>query len=203
MDNAIIRFGSANTLEKFYFNDRNAKLYIPQDDKDYAVVHAGKTGELPLNFKATENGEYTISMKPENVDMAYLHLIDNMTGADIDLLSPTRETVIVDEDPQSPTSQYTFTAKTTDYESRFKLVFASVCEDADGDNETVAFNSNGNWIISNPSTGSGSATLQVIDINGRILSSESINGNVSKAIDVAPGVYILKLNDKVQKIVIR
>lgn len=29
-----------------------------------------------------------------------------------------------------------------------------------------------------------------------------ISGSVSKTIDVAPGVYILKLNDKVQKIVI-
>jgi hypothetical protein len=89
--------------------------------------------------------------------------------------------------------------KTTDYESRFKLVFASVCEDADGDNETFAFNSNGNWIIGNE----GEATLQLVDINGRILSSETINGSVSKAIDVAPRVYILKLNDKVQKIIIR
>ena len=107
-----------------------------------------------------------------------------MTGEDVDLLT---------------NPNYTFTAKTTDYESRFKLVFASVCEDADGDNETFAFNSNGHWIISNE----GEATLQVIDINGRILSSETISGSVSKAIDVAPGVYILKLKNKVQKIVIR
>ena len=49
----------------------------------------------------------------------------------------------------------------------------------------------------------GEATLQVIDINGRILSCETISGSVSKAIDVAPGFYVLKLNDKVQKIVIR
>ena len=59
--------------------------------------------------------------------MAYLHLIDNMTGADVDLLSP--EGVIAGEDPQSPTPSYTFTAKTTDYESRFKLVFST--NDAD------------------------------------------------------------------------
>jgi hypothetical protein len=41
----------------------------------------------------------------------YLHLIDNLTGADVDLL-------------QMP--EYTFTAKTTDYASRFRLVF-SIC----------------------------------------------------------------------------
>ena len=198
IDNAIVSFNEGNALEKFYFGN-HAKIYIPQGGKDYAIasvsagrdgVHTVSTTEVPVNFKANENGTYTITVNPEGVDMAYLHLIDNMTGADVDLL--------VSEPVEGPAS-YTFTAKTTDYESRFKLVFASVCEDADGDNETFAFNSNGNWIISNE----GEATLQVIDINGRILNSETISGSVSKAIDVAPGVYILKLNDKVQKIVIR
>ena len=58
---------------------------------------------------------------------------------------------------------------------------------------------NGSLVITNE----GEATLQIIDMTGRILSCETINGSVSKAIDAAPGVYILKLNDKVQKIVIR
>lgn len=49
----------------------------------------------------------------------------------MDLLHPG--TFIAGEDPQSLTSSYTFIAKTTDYASRFKLVF-SVCGDADGDN---------------------------------------------------------------------
>ena len=42
---------------------------------------------------------------------------------------------------------------------------------------------------------------------GRILSNETISGSCSKAINVAPGVYMLRLvngNDvKVQKIVVR
>jgi hypothetical protein len=46
----------------------------------------------------------------------------------------------------------------------------------------------------------------VIDVNGRILCNEEINGSVSKRIDAAPGVYMLRLinnNDvKVQKIVV-
>ena len=203
LDNAIVSFKENDQLEKFHFGN-DAKLYIPQNGKDYAIAFSEGQGEIPLNFKATENGEYTLTVKPEGVEMNYLHLIDNMTGADVDLLAakvpePVEGPTLNDGVSTSSTTFYTFTAKTTDYESRFKLVFASVCEDADGDNETFAFNSNGNWIISNE----GEATLQVIDINGRILSSESINGSVSKVIDVAPGVYILKLNDKVQKIVIR
>jgi len=198
LDNAIVSFNEGNALEKFYFGN-HAKIYIPQGGKDYAIasvsagrdgVHTVSTTEVPVNFKANENGTYTITVNPEGVDMAYLHLIDNMTGADVDLL--------VSEPVEGPAS-YTFTAKTTDYASRFKLVFASVCEDADGDNEPFAFYSNGSWIITNE----GEATLQVIDMTGRILSSETVSGNISKAIDAAPGVYILKLNDKVQKIVIR
>jgi hypothetical protein len=209
-DRARIRFDESEGLEKFMLNPNHTKIYIPQDGKDYAVVNVdNQMGEIPVNFKAENDGRYTLNIDAEKISFSYLHLVDNMTGADVDLLAhsapePVEGPNVSGTGPSTSSgTSYTFTAKTTDYENRFKLVFASVCEDADGDNETFAFNSNGHWIISNPSTGSGSATLQVIDINGRILSSESINGSVSKAIDVAPGVYILKLNDKVQKIVIR
>ena len=183
-DNAIVSFTEGNELEKFVFNADNAKFYIPQNGKDLAIAFSETQGEMPVNFKATENGKYTITVHPVGVEMNYLHLIDNMTGENIDLLFQP---------------SYTFEACTTDYESRFRLVFASVGENTDGDNETFAFYSNGNWVIANE----GEATLQVIDVTGRVLSSESINGYCTKAIDAAPGVYILKLNDKVQKIVIR
>ena len=76
------------------------------DGEDYAVVSAGNAGEIPVNFKAKENGQYTITVNPENVEMSYLHLIDNMTGADVDLLQ---------------TPSYTFEARTTDSAERFKL----------------------------------------------------------------------------------
>ena len=188
LDNAIIRFDNGETLGKFYFGEQNANLYIPQDAEEYAIATSNGQGEMPLNFKANANGEYTLTVNPENVEMGYLHLIDNMTGADIDLLQ---------------TPEYSFSAKATDYESRFRLVF--VCGDANddnGDNETFAFFSNGSWVIANE----GEATLQVIDLNGRILSSETVNGSVSKSINQPAGVYMIRLingeNVKVQKVVI-
>ena len=192
MDNAIVSFNEGVELGKFYFGTQSANIYIPQGGEDYAIAYSEGQGEMPLNFKATENGTYTISVNPEGIEMAYLHLVDNMTGNDIDLLAGA----------STGSATYTFTAKTTDYESRFKLVFASIFEDADGDSGTFAFFSNGNWIIANE----GKATLQVIDINGRILSSESISGSVSKAINAAPGVYVIRLINgddvKTQKIVV-
>jgi FtsP/CotA-like multicopper oxidase with cupredoxin domain len=112
-----------------------------------------------------------------------------MTGADIDLLQ---------------TPSYTFSATTSDYQSRFSLVFAaSNSANADSEADSFAFFSNGSWIINNM----GEATLQVVDINGRILSNETVNGSVSTTINAASGVYMLRLingeNVKVQKIVVR
>ena len=188
-DNAIINFNAGSQLEKFVFNADAAKLYIPQNDKEYAIVSSEAQGEMPVNFRVNEDGQYTLTVNPENVDMNYLHLIDNMTGMDVDLLQ---------------TSSYTFNATTRDYESRFRLVFAANNEDGPSiGSGTFAFYSNGNWIINN----AGEATLQVIDLTGRILSSETVNGSVSKTINATPGVYMLRLingeNVNVQKIVVR
>ena len=187
IDRAIVRFGEGRQMTKFTLFENSTKLYIPQDDEDYAIVRSEAQGELPVSFRASENGTYTLSMNVENVDMNYLHLIDNMTGMDVDLLQ---------------TPSYTFEANTNDYANRFKLVFAANGTD-EADESSFAFFSNGNLIVNNE----GNATLQVIDINGRILSSETISGSCSKAINATTGVYMLRLingeNVKVQKVVVR
>ena len=139
---------------------------------------------VPVNFKADKSGSYTISFAAEQVSFNYLHLIDNMNGNDVDLLN---------------NPSYTFDASTTDYASRFRLVFAT----GNSDNDNFAFFNNGSFIISND----GEATLQFVDVTGRILSSETINGSCSKAINVAPGVYMLRLingdNTQTQKVIIK
>ena len=184
IDRAIIGFGNAQTMHKLQLNPNHTKVYIPQDGEDYAVVRASEMGEMPVNFKAETSGTYTLSFNAKNVEFNYLHLIDNMTGNDVDLLvNPS----------------YTFDASMTDYASRFKLVFAT------GDNsndDNFAFFSNGNFIINNE----GEATLQVVDVMGRILSSETINGCASVNVSAAHGVYVLCLingnNVKTQKVVV-
>ena len=192
IDNAIIRFDGGQTLEKFSFREGSTKLYIPQDGTDYAIACAESTGEMPVNFKAEENGTYTLTVSTtlnsqlSTLNFNYLHLIDNLTGADVDLLT-------------SP--NYTFTAKTTDYESRFKLVF-SICEDANGDNEAFAFISNGNIIVN------GEGTLQIFDILGHQLVTKqlpTLNSKLS-TLNYKSGVYVLRLingeNVRTQKMVI-
>ena len=193
LDNAIIRFDNGSMLGKFQLNPNKTKVYIPQGDKDYAIVRSAAQGEMPVNFKAEKNGSYTLNVSAENMGIHYLHLIDNMTGADVDLLS----------DPN-----YNFEAKTTDYASRFRLVFKADDNGASTSSATFAYYNGNNWVISNPATDSGSeATLQVIDIMGRILRSETLNGNAEISLDQPAGIYMLRLvnsNDvKVQKVVVR
>ena len=185
-DKAIVSFDEGEQLGKFIFNKDNAKLYFAQQGHDYAIAYSDQQGEMPLNFKAATNGEYTIAVSPENVELGYLHLIDNLTGTDVDLLQ---------------TPEYTFDARTSDYASRFRLVFSN-CEDAIGDDEPFAFFSNGNIIVN------GTGTLEIIDLLGRELARKDLTTLNSKlsTLNYTPGVYVLRLingNDvKTQKIVI-
>lgn len=185
VDRAVIRFDEENTLPKFQINPSNSKVCISQDGKDYAVVNAAGIGEKSVNFKASVNGTYTIGVSSENVEFSYLHLFDNLTGADIDLLA---------------TPSYTFSARTTDYSSRFKLMYATGNNDSESN---FGFVSNGNLVIFGIE---GEAILQMMDITGRICSSETFSGSYCKAIDAAQGVYVIRLiqGEKVrtQKIVV-
>jgi hypothetical protein len=185
LDNAIIVFGEGQQLGKLSFRENSSKIYMPIEGKDYAVVSAeSNMGEMPVSFKAEKNGSYTLSFNAEEVSFNYLHLIDNMTGNDVDLLS---------------TPSYSFDARTSDYANRFKLVFAT----GNASDDTFAFFSNDSFVINNE----GNATLQVVDVNGRILSSETINGCANVKVNAAPGVYMIRLvngdNVKIQKVVVK
>lgn len=115
LDRAVIRFGEGRQLPKLQLREGSTKVYIPQNGMDYAVVYAEGQGEMLLNFKAEEDGTYTLSFNAEEMSFAYLHLIDNLTGKDVDLLAGA----------STGSAVYTFEAKTTDSESRFKLVFTA------------------------------------------------------------------------------
>ena len=188
IDRAIVRFGEGEQLPKFQLFENSTKLYIPQGNSDYAIVRSAAEGEMPVNFKAKENGTYTISVNTENIEMDYLHLIDNMTGTDVDLLQ---------------TPSYTFEASTRDYASRFRLVFSAEENGASAGSATFAYFNGNEWVVSNE----GDAQLHVIDMTGRIVSTETINGNATVKVNAAPGVYMLRLvngNDiKTQKVIIK
>ena len=184
IDRAIVSFGQGGMLPKFQLNPNSTKLYMTEGNQEFAVVRSANEGELPVSFKASENGNYTLNIETENVEVSYLHLIDNKTGADTDLLA---------------TPSYTFEANTTDYANRFKLVFTTGSSTG---SVTFAYFNGNEWVINNE----GEATLQVVDVTGRVLSSEQINGSFNNSLNLSAGVYVLRLSNgntvKTQKIVI-
>ena len=184
IDRAIVRFGEGQTLPKFMLNEAHTKLYFTQNGTDYAVVRSEGEGEMPINFKAEHNGTYTIGISAKDMEFSRLRLIDNMTGADIDLLA---------------TPSYTFEAKTTDYASRFRLVFSSTGIE-ENENANFAYYNGSEWVIN----ATDNATVEVIDMMGRVVLSGT---NTIATNDMQAGVYVIRLVDgnnvKTQKIVVR
>ena len=184
LDRARVRIGESTNFEKFSLEDDNgSQLSFWQEGQEYAVVRLDGQNEMPLNFKAAKDGAYVLDIETNNLDLDYLHLIDNRTGADVDLLA---------------TPSYSFEAKKTDYASRFKLVFSNE-ENAFNDNKTFAYFNDGNIVVNKE------GTLQIVDMTGRMIyqgdaiNRVSTNGMVS-------GVYVLRLvtadGVKTQKLVI-
>ena len=184
-DRAYVRNFESEDLDKFSLSKEGTKIFIPQNGKKYAAVYAGEAKTMPLCFTSTEGGIHTLTVNVENMNCSYLHLIDNVTGTDIDLLR---------------TPKYSFNADDSNYATRFKLVFDEQATNEIAEN--FAFISNGELMINN----SGEATLQVMDITGRILSTENIQNCYSKSLNLSAGVYVVRLSNgndvKAQKIVV-
>ena len=185
-DCAIVSFNPNEALPKYVFHSGGPQLTISQEGNEFAIVSADREGELPVNFKAGENGSYTISVNASHVSMDYLHLIDNLTGDDVNLLE---------------TPNYSFNARATDYASRFKIVF--ICGEASSaDSGIFAYFNGTEWVVNYE----GEAKLQMLDAKGRIVYSKEASHHVS-TVGMAPGVYLFRLvngNDvKTQKVVVR
>ena len=197
LDNAIVSFNEGDQLGKFYFGTQDANIYIPVGHEEYAIAFSDAQGEMPLNFKAQKNGEYTLTVSaPLNskfLILNYLHLVDHLTGADIDLLAPPC--------PPQKGGSYTFEARTSDYASRFKLVFNA--NGTEGNDDFAFIDADGNIVIN------GTGTLQIIDMLGHVLATRDIHSDFRLPTSdfLSSGVYVLRLMNgdqvKTQKIVIK
>ena len=182
IDRAIVNFDSNNTMTKLMLDESNTKIYIPMSDANYAVVSSNGQGNMPVNFKAARTGKYTLSVETEGVDMSYMHIIDRLTGEDINVLLD---------------NEYTFIASQNDVEGRFILSFNENGYNAEAD-ETFAFQ-NGSDVIVN-----GNGELQVFDVTGRMVMNTMING--VQSVNMPQGVYVFRMigeTVKTQKIVVR
>ena len=161
-EKAYIKMNEGVSMPLLDLKGQQASLYLTGDGQPYVMLVRDGATYLDLNFKPRRCGEQTLRVDTQGLALDYLHLIDNLTGADIDLLV---------------TPEYTFNATPTDYAARFQLVFsASINED---DNLPFAYFSDGQIIV----TYEGEATLQVIDVLGRVVDKNNLT----------PGIYVLRL----------
>ena len=169
----------------------NGKIWCHYNDVDYAVAYTqpGVT-EAAIRFETVADTEYTMRWNTHNGDFSYLHLIDNVTGADVDCLT---------------TDEYRFSANTSDYKSRFRLVFGytGLEEDTEADaNESFAFMMGDELVVT------GEGALQVFDVTGRMIANQELHGvqTTVSLPNAANGVYVLRLTEgkqsRIQKMVI-
>ncbi len=183
-------------LKQDAMHSGKGSLWCRYEDEDYALVFTQPGLDAAnIRFASDEDGEYTMTWSTHNGEFSYLHLIDNITGADIDCLQKT---------------EYKFSATTTDYKSRFRLVFdyTGIEENEDGPStstgaETFAYYANGEIHLTG--TPSGTTRLQIIDMTGRVIISRDAACHISTQ-GMSAGVYVLRLTDgngtRIQKIIL-
>lgn len=180
-DVAYARFENGEGLPKIGHLDANAPmLSIPVDGRRYAIANLGYDCEnFDMNFRGT--GEYTITLNTQHSSLNYCHLVDRTTGADIDLLQ---------------TPSYTFSANGSDA-GRFLVKLAPNAQETTTGN--FAYTDGRNWTVE------GDGMLQVFDVLGRRIMTKEVSSQLTIPTTQFPaaGVYILRLGEKSQKIVVK
>ena len=177
-DVAYAMFDEGHGLDKIsHLNEEIPMLYINKNDEDYAIATMDKdTKMFDLNFEVKTTGRYTLRVKSEG-NFSYIHVFDKLANKDIDMLKD---------------GKYEFMGSTADAADRFVVRLGAM---SGVDDEMFAYQSGSDIIVN------GEGELQVFDIMGRNIMNTMING--VETVNVTHGVYIFKLNEKTQKIVVK
>lgn len=180
-DAAFALFEEGYGLNKIdHRNSDVPMLYIPKDRDIFAIATMdNSTQSFNLNFKAKTTGKYTLTYEATG-ELSYLHVIDRLTGEDVDMLLE---------------GEYSFIASPSDNENRF-IVNMRYSNNVENSENSIFAYQNGNDIVAN-----GEGELQIFDVMGRMVGSQRINGVQTINIPLR-GVYIFRLNEKTQKIVV-
>ena len=186
LDNVIINLDGNSDYGFKKLNNINADIsdiYISNSDERYGIFSFDdNTNEVPVSFKATKTGEHRISIDAEG-EFEYITLVDKFTGIETDMLK----------------NSYSFKVLSTGGDrERFTVKFSKKTKDA---SENFVYQS-GNELIIN-----AEGQVQIIDVMGRIVYSNEINGDDRINIGhLNKAAYIIRLTNedenKTQKIVV-
>ena len=108
-ESTYVKTGKGVSMPRLSFNGKKSKLYLQRGDKDYVMLVRDQAESIGLCYQPDSQGTHTLHATVDPETTSYLHLIDHMTGADIDLL-------------KQPV--YRFQSRENDYPSRFQLRFS-------------------------------------------------------------------------------
>ena len=179
--------GGAEKVERL--NNANFDCYTRYGQKDYKLFFTPE-GEQRVSvfFKTKEDSDFTLTWDTQNGEFDLLVLIDNVTGTEYDMLTH---------------DSYTFRGKATDFAARFYILFNAPDPEApEEEHEHFAYYNGFGWVVE------GQGQLELIDVTGRVLSSQYLSGKQSLVHydNYAAGTYLLRLvknnkDIKTQKIV--
>lgn len=180
-DRACVEFKEGHGLNKIsHLNEEAPMLYINHNGEYFASIDISDgTRSLDLNFEAMTIGRYTLTVNPQG-GFSYLHLIDKVAGKDVDLLKD---------------GEYEFVGSSADDADRFIVRFSAASDSED--DETFAFQDGSDIVVM------GEGELQVFDVTGRMVLTQCISGVETIRKPSETGVYILRLEGKTQKILVK
>ena len=155
-----------------------------EDGNDYHVAFTeSATESIPVRFEAFDNDVFTLRWKTMNAEFSYLHLIDNLTGTDIDCLV---------------SDKYCFEGKPSDYTSRFKLVFEYTDVEENEQDGPSTGSGTFAFIMGDELVVNGEGTLQLFDMTGRKVMEKTVYGTQTATMlpGLTAGVYVVRLMDK-------
>ena len=182
-DRAYLSVNGESNVKKLNLRENSSKIFFMAGRERVAKTAANGLSTLPLYFEAESNGTYTIRINMENLSCGYLHLIDNLTGADVDMIA---------------NNSYSFQANINDYSCRFKLVFSATGIEEGYENNDFVIVDGKRLFISEVE-----GQVDIIDMMGRTISSQTVNGSYDQTLEVSAGIYFVRANGMVQKVVLK
>ena len=150
-------------------------LCIRDNEKNYAIAHIDSQAEsLDLMLSTNQSERLVLTVKTKNYDFDYLHLIDRITGDDIDLL----------EQPE-----YSFQATGEESEPRFMIVFRQTTGVEENQQQSFCFVKDKMLCFNTE----GQGQLTITDALGRVVKSVDRKGNAIPIHDLQAGIYIVRL----------
>ena len=159
-EKAYLKLDEGVSMPLLTFRGKTSSLWLESEGQQYIMLVRDGAESIELNYKAHRHGSHNLSIDAKALDLDYLHLVDRLTGNDIDLLQ---------------TPNYSFESKSSDYPSRFQLVFnpKALCEP-----DVFAYYVEGRIVVSGINE---PYEIQVVDVTGRLVN------------DLIPGVYVIRL----------